>query len=111
MDALSKRLLSLGQLGCILYGQDGHIWIHSIDNEDNGRPYSIDSILKNAGVVLNNKIYGGILEALDTIDEAFKRANAPTLEESFCEEILFMGNPKVDESRLSKTESDKGGIC
>ena len=54
-----KRLLALNQLGCYLQGADGHIWIQQDVNSD----WQLDNILRNHGVYVNNKIYGGILEA------------------------------------------------
>ena len=103
-----KRLLAAMQLGVYLQGRDGHIWIECDGDSDD---YSLSSILDDSGVMLNNKIYGGILEALDTIDEALKMAGvAYTLLELYDEQTQFLGNGGVDGSRLDKTSRGKGGI-
>jgi hypothetical protein len=79
-----RQLLGLMRLGCYLEGRDGHIWIEEWvperDNDDLGDS-GLAARLKAGGVMLNNKIYGGVLEALDTIDEALRRACHPPLAE------------------------------
>lgn len=108
MESLSKRLLALGQLSCWLEGTDGHIWIMSEDDIS-----TLNFILKKSGIALNNKIYGGVLEALDTIDECLRLSNEKTLEEKFDEWIesaLFLGDPGIGESRIDRVKSGEGGI-
>ena len=64
-----------------------------------------------SGNGVTDKIYGGILEALDTIDEALKMAGATyTLLELYDEQTQFLGNGGVGGSRLDKTSKGKGGI-
>ena len=106
MDNLTKRLLGLMQLGGGLEGADGHIWIYCDNNCDR----SLGSILTEAGICLNNKIYGGVLEALDTIDMALSEAEALPLIKHYSDEIQFLGSPGAAKSRIDKTEQGQGGI-
>lgn len=104
-DVLTRRLLGLGQLGCLLQGRGGHIWIECVDTD-----YNLNEILNQKGILLNNKIYGGVLEALDTIDEALKIMGLRSLEEHYHEDWLFLGKHSVDSSRIDRTEKWKGGL-
>jgi hypothetical protein len=108
---LCKRLLMLGQLGCHLEGRDGHIWIESQIMEDGTNDSALDKILRRNHVSLNDKIYGGILEALATINWALLRAGERTLEEKFDDyhpDTLFLGKHGVDESRVDIRENCGG---
>lgn len=98
-DNLFQRLLMLNQMGAYLDGQDGHIWI----NGDIG----LDTIM------VNSKIYGGVIEALDTIDEALRRDGQEdllTMWNNYGKDVLFLGSGGVDESRIDKVKSGQGGI-
>ncbi len=109
-EALTKRLLVLGQLGCRLESDSGHIWIEQ-DRELDYEEYRLYGILKKGGVRLNNKIYGGILEALDTIDECLKRCGEDTLLEKYDEDELFLGNKfGPDFSRINVVDKNEGGL-
>jgi hypothetical protein len=115
-EELAKRLLALGQYGCYLCGEDGHIWIRpSYYDMDEMEHSHLHYILKEAGVGLNNKIYGGVLEALDTIDEALRLAGKPSLLTGFCgwdsTSSLFLGNPGIGENRIDIYEKGTGGLC
>ena len=101
-----KRLLGLMQMGAYLIPADGHIWIEVDDRIDD----NLDSILTKLGVQLNNKIYGGIEQALDTIDEALRLAGQPTLETVFNAYLMFDVKLGSDSSRIRKVEPWKGGI-
>jgi hypothetical protein len=115
MEYLAKRLLALGQYGCYLCGEDGHIWIrpsyYDIDQADHS---NLHHILKRAGVGLNNKIYGGVLEALDTIDEALRLSGYPSLLVGFpgwdYNSPLFLGDGGVEEGRIDIYEKGIGGL-
>ena len=105
MTRLEKRLLGLMQLGGSLNGADGHIWIESCDKEHN-----LNEILQEKGILLNNKIYGGVLEALDTIDACLLQMGLDKLGDIYNEDILFMGKGDIDWSRIDKTEKHRGGL-
>ena len=112
---LGYRLLGLTSLGVYLEGRDGHVWIEPI--RDAGEDYDTTSglarLLRANGVSLNNKIYGGVLEALDTIDEALRRCDRPNLLEHYVGgdyRALFLGKPGVDASRITQHEPNTGGI-
>lgn len=78
-DTLSRRLLGAMQLGITLVGRDGHIWIETVGQGDDVYA-DFDDILAAGGILINNKIYGGILQALDTIDEALRQCGHEPLE-------------------------------
>ena len=101
-EEVSKKLLSLMQMGTILKGRDGHIWIDfNWFNEDD-----LVEILLSYGVEINTKIYGGVIEALDTIDRALELAGETSLLERFNPDIQFFGNRfGPDESRIHVIES------
>ncbi len=108
--ALTKRLLVLGQLGCRLESDSGHIWIEQAEGLDYDN-YRLSGILRKNGVRLNNKIYGGILEALDTIDEALKKCGEDSLLEKYDEDELFLGNKfGPDLSRIDIVNKNNGGL-
>lgn len=104
MDDLSKRLLVLGQYHCYLHFADGHTWIFSQDGYDNP---SLKEILERNNIMLNCKIYGGVLEALDTIDECLRLIFSKTLVEQYNEiyeprEIIYIGDGGIAHNRIDK---------
>lgn len=109
---LAKRLLALGQIGCHIRGADGHFWIEcgAPDRETSYLAWK----LKEAGILLNNKIYGGVLEALDTIDAALVAAgDFESLKESgdyLIEDQLDLGSHRVDSSSIDRVDPGCGGI-
>ena len=105
---LCKQLLALMQMGVRLEGRDGHVWIECEDIEPYG--YNLHTFLKDHGVLLNNKIYGGVLEAIDTIDEAMKMCDTEGILDWYWEDALFLGNGGVDHSRIDSRDKGKGGI-
>ena len=72
---LFKRLLSANFIGFAVHAQDGHRWIE-FDRNRNYQSLHIDREMKrvNAGL-FTSKVYGGLDEALDTIDELLKLIN------------------------------------
>jgi len=114
-EELAKRLLALGQYGCYLCGADGHIWIEPVIDGESAKQSYLHDLLKRAGVGLNCKIYGGVLEALDTIDEALRLAGKPSLLKGFpgwrYDDELFLGDPGIGESRIDIYEKGTGGLC
>jgi hypothetical protein len=111
IENLAERILALNDMGCSLIGRDGHIFI--VENYfDDDYVSKLSIILKEAGVCLNNKIYGGILQALDTIDEALRLAGSKNLLERYIEnkDRMFFGNPGIGVSRIDIQEKGQGGI-
>ena len=104
-DELFKRLLMLNQLGVYIYGRDGHRWIAcDVDIE---HPLVLDHIL------LNSKFYGGVIEVLDTIDEALRRDGQDDLYTRWVDwgmDVLPLGNGGIAESRIDVVKSGQGGI-
>lgn len=103
---LSLRLLAAMQCGVRLEGQDGHIWIMT---EKEPYEFNLEGVLVAGRVCLNNKIYGGVIQALDTIDEALKMCDEQSLLKMYDEEIQFLGESGVDGSRIDKVKDGKGG--
>lgn len=108
-DKVCKRLLALAQYGAFLQASDGHIWIYCSDIGAHDR-FTLDDRCKQAGIVLNGKIYHGVLEALDTIDEVFKLLGLEPLLDQFEKEGFFWGHSGPDLSRISHVEKDHGSL-
>jgi len=73
-EKMFKQLFMLNQGRVYLHLADGHTWIAYDENAE----HSIEAVLRVAGIAVNNKIYGGIAEALDTMDEALQKAGQPS---------------------------------
>ena len=109
-DELGKRLIVAMDLGIMFRAEDGHIWIES-DNGESGFEMLFTRLLSEFGIELNNKIYGGILEALDTIDECFRMMWKPSLLEQYAPERHFLGTKRgPDMSRIKRVEPGEGGL-
>lgn len=110
---LAKRLLALGQLGCHIRGEDGHFWIES--GEPDRESAHLAWLLERAGILLNNKIYGGVLEAMDTIDAAMAAAGQMqglrAMGEDLIEAQLKLGARGVDASRIDRVGPGNGGLA
>ena len=109
-EKMFKQLFMLGNGGVYLTVFSGHTWIEQDENAD--RP--IDEVLLSAGVSVNNKIYGGIAEALDTMDAALQAAGQPSLEEQYDEFMsdgyYRIGDGGVGKNRIDIVEKGKGGL-
>lgn len=115
---VAVRLLALNQYDLYLKAQDGHIWIES-GMEDTGENHDdqawqscsyFHKLLREKGVLLNNKIYGGILEALNAVDAALQLAGEKPLAELYDPDWMFLGDDTHDTSRIQKVEPGHGGI-
>jgi len=101
---MAQRLLGCMQLGILLQGENGHIWIESIEGSD------FEDLLKANKISLNNKIYGGILEALDTIDECLtKHCQHCCLKDCYNPDVQFLGSGGPAHDRIY-TNSCVGGL-
>lgn len=104
-ENLFKRLLMLNQMGVYLNGRDGHIWINQDENEE--YPMKLDIVF------LNTKIYGGIIEALDTIDLALETDGQPQLLErweKYGKDVQFLGRGGVGAGRIDIVKAGQGGL-
>lgn len=112
-ELLAKRMIALNQMGCHLKFQDGHCWIVG-EQVDEFEDSLLNGALQDAGVSLNTKIYGGLLEALNCVDLALTKAREPTLLELygifFREGLVFLGNNTTDASRVSECQKGCGGL-
>lgn len=106
-----RRLIAAMSLGIHIEFQDGHRWIEAADFLDGDVGFS--GRLKAYGLLLNNKIYGGVDEALDVIDEALKAMDDKTLAERFNayfdEEEHVTGRSSYSD-RVDMVEPGKGGL-
>lgn len=84
---LSKRLLQAMQMGVtIRHHNDGHRWL--VPFERNASTCELNephfyNLMRNAGIVYSEKVYGGAYEALNYIDYLLGLANTPTLLDQF----------------------------
>lgn len=102
-ENLFKRLLMMNSMGVYLSGRDGHIWI---ETSEDSRAYLLS-------ISLNNKIYGGVIQAVDTFDAALQRDGQPSLMDRWNEygiTEMFLGKGGLDESRMENVPYGKGGI-
>lgn len=107
-EKMWKRLLAAGQLGTYLLGHSGHIWIE-VDPECD---YSLNEMMREKGILLNNKIYGGVVEALATIDHALELIGEPKLLERYDERVQFLGDSDTPgRGRIDKVAPGRGGVC
>ena len=100
-----KRLLMMNSLGVYVTHADGHNWIE-LDEE-------CDYHAKFAAVCLNNKIYGGVLEAIDTFDAALIADGQNSLMqmwENYGQEVYMFRKIGADMSRIEKVANGQGGI-
>lgn len=99
-----KRLLVMNDYGVFLKGNSGHIWIQL--SEDFPSPF--DSI------ALDNRIYGGVFEAIDTFDAALVADGQLSLIaqwELWRKDVMFYGrNIGAAPGRITKVKSGQGGI-
>jgi len=103
-EKLFKMLLVMNQYGIYLSGRDGHIWIEQAE---------VDYPIKLETVALNSKIYGGVFEAIQTLNEALIRDGQDGLLDWWDEmvkDVLFLGDGGVAESRIDRVSMGKGGI-
>ena len=100
-----KCLLVMNQRGVYLMGRDGHIWIEYDENSEHS--WSEDFV--NHGIYLNNKIYGGIFEAIDTFDVAIQKMGQEPLIKQYGD-WLFFGRRGADDERISHIGAGRGGI-
>ena len=108
MTSLEKRLIVLSNLGIRIEHKDGHRWI-----EDEATEYfHFDYILKKHGILLNNKIYGSLEDALDIIDHCLINMGKGSLEEMYYydDHEILRTEEEIDKSRIDFVEKGKGGL-
>ena len=106
-EKMFKQLFVLNDSGIYLTIDSGHTWIENTDESSANRH------LMEAGISVNNKIYGGIAQALDVMDEALQRAGCSSLVEVFDmmeSDGYVIGKGGIDESRIDKTNKNEGGM-
>jgi hypothetical protein len=103
-ENLFKTLIRLNELGIYITTADGHYWIHyeTLDYSDFGK------LLEKNGVLLNNKIYNGFIEAIATAAQALELCDVK-LDLTFDDGELFPSGYAAD--RIACVERGKGGLC
>lgn len=114
MSDLEKKLIILSYLGITIEHADGHRWI---EYHETINGFSFDKELKEHGLLLNNKIYGGVLQAINVIDRAIYYMWEMDLLE-FYNKIFLSQNYGVEinwdsgheDNRIKITETGEGGL-
>lgn len=115
IDDTAKRLIALGYLGCHIEMHDGHFWITGRGTDyDSAQICELSNILYHAGVMLNNKVYGGVLEALACIDQALELAGHLKLldvyEQGISDMIIYLGEYKPSDHNVYRVGKGMGGV-
>ena len=98
-----KMLMCANRLGIYIIDADGHRWIVS-EPSDN---FDYDEVLVDAGISVNNKIYGGFTDALLVIDESLRLAMGKSLLDVWEFGEYEIGSGVLDSSRIKR---GKGGL-
>ena len=105
-------LANANNLGIYVTEADGHWWIESEPTEY----MDYNETLCVNGIRVNNKIYGGILEALAVIDESLKLCKRRGIEDSGLDNVYsqnkeYHGEFKPAMGRIDKVKNGEGGLC
>ncbi len=76
-----KRLLTLNQIGGYITSRDGHRWIDWIADDDYVFPMAVQ-----LEIITRSKVYGGIVDALDRVDESLSKLGERSLTERYDED-------------------------
>lgn len=106
---LEKQLIVLSAHGIYITHQDGYRWIERSPLEY----YNYDEELSEHGIMVNNKIYGGVKEAIAVVDETWKMMYGETLVETF--DYAYYARFDIDPAnaehgRITKVEPGHGGL-
>ena len=108
MTDLEKQLIVLSAFGIYITHQDGHRWIESAQLEN----YNYSEELSKHGILVNNKIYGGVKEAIKVIDETWKMMYDRTLTDEF--DSTYDVNDDIEyiwgHKRIDMTTEGHGGL-
>ncbi len=104
-----KYLLAANYLGIYIQMADGHWHIECEDTLQTD--WNFGKYLKEHGIQLNSKIYNGPLQALATIDEAFRMVDGRGILEHAYTDNWYMGSFVIDDSRLDKVEPGEGYLA
>lgn len=109
IDTTTKRLVALSAHGIYITHGDGHRWIEC---QETDRGYSYDEELRKNGILVNNKIYGGVIEAIDVVDKTMKEMYGYSLLEWYDDfineewDMLYKWGGK----RIENTDKGSGGL-
>jgi hypothetical protein len=76
---LEKQLIVLSAHGIYITHEDVHRWINSVPQE----AYDYEKELDAHGILVNNKIYGGVKEAVEVINATWLIMYDETLVDTF----------------------------
>lgn len=88
---LEKRLIALGAFGFWIEFNSGHRYLRNVNEDDldgetyNG--YEFFDCLKEKEILLNTKMYGGVIEVLDIIDIVLLKMHGHNLIQFYNDEI------------------------
>jgi len=104
-----KLLLAANYLGIFLQVANGHWYIRCEDTIQTD--WNFGRFLSDHGISFNDKIYNGPLEALATIDEAFRMVDGRGILEHAYTDDWYMGKFEVGKGRLSRVKKGEGGLA
>ncbi len=106
MSDLEKRLISAMAMGIRIEFQDGHRWIISEPTEY----FDFDNELCKHGIKINDKIYGGLIQALDIIDECLLKMDKETLLEMYWYPDDYITSIHEPHNRIDIVSDNSGGL-
>jgi hypothetical protein len=111
LTKLEKQLIAMSHLGIRIEIADGHRWIRSEETDD----FYFHQELEKAGVLLNNKMYGGLVEAIQVIDRCMCLLRRPLLEDYFNsvfdKDDVYSTSSDNGSSRIDIGDMGDGGLC
>jgi hypothetical protein len=112
MTTLEKQLIAISAHGIWIENAHGHRWIMcSEEATENG--YNFNEQLKKHQISINGKIYGGVVQAVQVIDKAYKQMHNISLEQwfnyAYSDEYDITGRCDSVETLVNKASAEFGG--
>lgn len=109
LTTLEKQLIALAAHGIWIEHHNGHRYIRC---KETYNCFHFGVLLRKHEISVNNKIYGGVTEAIAVVDEVFKKIGRSTLEQWFDENIeseeVFSQSKVGVESRIDYDQPEGG---
>lgn len=103
MSTLEKQLIAINAHGIWIEFAHGHRWICSSESVTG---FDFSAALESHSILVNNKIYGGVIEAILVIDEVFVKMFGHSLEQWFDDIIDLDFDIKAESSSGPKSRID-----
>ena len=118
MTKLEKQLIAMMAHGIWIEFHSGHRYIRCMENNEHSdgdtyNGYNFHDQLKKHNIMINNKIYGGVKEAIVIIDEVFELMHGYTLEVFFnseINEVWDVKNTNTDYKNRITYSTNHGGL-